>query len=66
MQRVVKRMLHVAVAASVSRWFDNAQKLHRQRGITVAEERQASKLVLVPLSRHLISLCLSPSLSLLV
>jgi hypothetical protein len=33
MQRVVTRMLHVAVAASFSRWFDNVRELRRQRGI---------------------------------
>jgi hypothetical protein len=33
MQRVVKRMLHAAVAASVSRWCDSVQELHLQRGI---------------------------------
>ena len=33
MQRVVKRMLHAAVAASVSRWCDSVRELHQQRGI---------------------------------
>jgi len=33
MQRVFKRMLHAAVAASVSRWCNSVRELHRQRGI---------------------------------
>jgi len=33
MQRVVTRMLHVAVAASFSRWFDHVRELRRQRDI---------------------------------
>ena len=33
MQRVVKRMLHAALASGFGRWADNVRELRRQRGI---------------------------------
>ncbi len=33
MQRVVRRMMHAAVAASFARWCENVRELHRQRGV---------------------------------